>query len=150
MTARAQTSLFWPGILRDIAETRSKCTICNSNAPSQPAMPSTTPADPEYPFQHICANFFHHDGVSYLVLVDRYSNWPIVTHSSNGAHGLMATLQETFSTYGIPDTLTSDGGPEFSAHSTRDFLKFWSVHPRVATPTGTAGRRLLSSPPSDS
>ena len=57
MTARAQTSLFWPGISRDIAETRSKCTTCNSNAPSQPAMPSTTPADPEYPFQHICADF---------------------------------------------------------------------------------------------
>ena len=153
MTARAQTSLFWPGISKDIAETRSKCTVCNSNAPSQPAMPSTTPADPEYPFQHLCTDYFHHEGVSYLVLVDRYSNWPIVTHSSNGANGLIATLRETFSTYGIPDTLTSDGGPEFSAHSTRDFLKSltsdggpefsahstrnflksWSVHHRVAS-----------------
>ena len=133
MTARAQTSIFWPGISKDIAETRSKCTVCNSNAPSQPAMPSTTPADPEYPFQHICADYFHHEGLSYLVLVDRYSNWPIVTHSSNGANGLIATLRETFSTYGIPDTLTSDGGPEFSAHSTRDFLKSWSVHHRISS-----------------
>ena len=58
MTARAQTSIFWPGISKDIAETRSKCTICNSNVPSQAAMPSTTPADPEYLFQHICADYF--------------------------------------------------------------------------------------------
>ena len=68
MTARAQTSLFWPVISKDIAETRSKCTVCNSNAPSQPAMPSTTPADPEYPFQHPCADYFHHEG---LQLADR-------------------------------------------------------------------------------
>ena len=28
MTAQAQTTLFWPGISRDIAETRSKCQLC--------------------------------------------------------------------------------------------------------------------------
>ena len=54
MTARAVTSLFWPGITRDIADTRNRCATCNGNAPSQPAMPSTTPVEPEYPFQHLC------------------------------------------------------------------------------------------------
>ena len=133
MSARAQTSIFWPGITKDIATTRSQCATCNGNAPSQPAMPSTTPADPEYPFQHICADYFHHGGVTYLVLVDRYSNWPVVTISKNGADGLLRTLRDTFSTFGIPDTLTSGGGPEFAAHTTRDFLIAWSVHHRVAS-----------------
>ena len=94
MTARAQTSLFWPGISRDIAETGASAPYATA---FQPAMPSTTPANPEYPFQHICADFFHHEGVSYLVLVDQYSNWPIVRHSGNGAHGLIAALREIFS-----------------------------------------------------
>jgi len=31
-------------------------------------MPSVTPMEPEYPFQHLCADFFHHEGVTYLVL----------------------------------------------------------------------------------
>ena len=133
MTARAEASLFWPGITRDIAETRNKCGICNGNTPSQPAMPSTTPMEPEYPFQHLCADFFHHEGVTYLVLVDRFSNWPIVSPSRDGAQGLITSLRDTFSTFGIPDTLTSDGGPEFASHATRAFLKTWGVHHRISS-----------------
>lgn len=78
MTARAEASIFWPGMTKDIAATRESCATCNGIAPSQPAMPSITPETPEYPFQHVCGDFFHHMGVSYLVLVDRYSHWPIV------------------------------------------------------------------------
>ena len=132
MTARAEASLFWPGITKDIANTRNRCAICNGNAPSQPAMPSTTPVEPEYPFQHLCADFFHHEGVTYLVLVDRFSNWPIVSPSRDGASGLTQSLRDTFSTFGIPDTLTSDGGPEFASHATRAFLKTWGVHHRIS------------------
>ena len=60
MTARAKSSIYWPDITTDIRTLRERCSICNSNAPSQPPMPSTTPVQPEYPFQHICADFFHH------------------------------------------------------------------------------------------
>ena len=133
MNARAQTSLYWPGMSKEITATRQHCATCNGNAPSQPAMPSTTPADPEYPFQHLCADYFHHGGFAYLVLVDRYSNWPIVTRSTNGAEGLCRVLRDTFATYGIPETLTSDGGPEFASHTTRDFLSSWSVFHRTSS-----------------
>ena len=133
MTARAEASLFWPGITKDITATRERCATCNSNAPSQPAMPSITPEEPLYPFQHIAADFFHHQGNTYLVLVDRYTNWPVVTPSREGASGLVQILRETFSTFGIPDTLTSDGGPEFSSHTTRRFLVDWGVHHRIAS-----------------
>ncbi len=55
MTARAEASIFWPGITKDIAATRDICAICNGNAPSQPAMPSITPVEPLYPFHHMYA-----------------------------------------------------------------------------------------------
>ena len=67
------------------------------------------------------------------MLVDRYSNWPIVTRSTNGAEGLCRVLRDTFATYGIPETLTSDGGPEFASHTTRDFLSSWSVFHRTSS-----------------
>jgi hypothetical protein len=35
---------------------------------------------------------------------------------------------DTFATFWILDTLTSDGGLEFSSHATRVFLKTWGVH----------------------
>lgn len=81
---------------RDIAKTRERCSTCNGIAPSQAAMPPTTPATPGYPFQHVCGDLFHHMGNTYLVLVDRYSHWPIVTVSRDGAKGLVNTLRDTF------------------------------------------------------
>ena len=133
MTSKAEASIFWPGITNDIQATRANCTHCNRMAPSQAALPPTPPIPPEYPFQCICADYFHHQGHTYLVIVDRYSNWPIVERSQDGAQGLIKALRQTFATYGIPDELSSDGGPEFVAHSSRQFLRNWGVHHRLSS-----------------
>ena len=71
----------------------------------------TAPPLPGYPFQCICADYFHYEDQTYLVIVDRYSNWPIVERADGGAIGLIKTLRLTFTTYSIPDELLSDGGP---------------------------------------
>ena len=133
MIARAETSVFWPGITSDINDLRTRCSHCNRMAPSQPNPPPTPPTRPAYPFQSICADFFHYAGYNYLVIVDRYSNWPIVERSSEGAKGLITSLRRVFVTFGISDELTSDGGPEFSASMTRDFLRNWGVRHRMSS-----------------
>ena len=133
MTAKAEASIFWPGITTDIQATRENCLHCNRMAPSQAALPPTPPILPEYPFQCICADYFHYQGHTYLVIVDRYSNWPIVERAEDGAQGLIKILRNTFATYGIPDELSSDGGPEFIAHATRKFLCQWGVHHRLSS-----------------
>ena len=88
---------------------------------NQPNAPLTPPTQPVYPFQCVCADFFHYKGVNYLVIVDRYSNWPIVEKTSGGSQGLIDSLRRSFVTYGIPDELSSDGGPEFTAATTHEF-----------------------------
>ena len=133
MTSKAEASIFWPGITNDIQATRANCPHCNRMAPSQAALPPTPPTLPEYPFQCICADYFHYQGHTYLVIVDRYSNWPIVERAKDGAKGLINVLRQTFATYGIPDELSSDGGPEFIAHTTRQFLHHWGIHHRLSS-----------------
>lgn len=133
MISRAESSVFWPGITPAITSLRAECNHCNRIAPSNPSAPPIPPMSPDYPFQCVCADYFQHKGVGYLVIVDRYSNWPIVERSSNGAAGLITSLRRTFVTFGIPDELTSDGGPEFTANSTRQFLKDWGVHHRLSS-----------------
>ena len=113
MTAKAETSIFWPGITADIHSTRAECAECNRMAPSQ--------------------DYFTYKTKTYLVIVDRYSNWPIVMKAGDGAKGLISILRESFATFGIPDELASDGGPEFTSTVTTQFLQDWGVHHRLSS-----------------
>ncbi|XP_021338995.1 uncharacterized protein K02A2.6-like [Mizuhopecten yessoensis] len=133
MTARAESSVFWPGITPAISNLRATCQHCNRIAPSNPSAPPTPLTDPDYPFQCVCADYFHYKGCNYLLVVDRYSNWPIVEQEHCGADGLIECLRRTFVTFGIPDELASDAGPEFTSTATRKFQKNWGVHHRLSS-----------------
>ena len=72
------------------------------------------------PFQAVASDYFHLEGKSYLITVDRFSNWPDLreapAHSSqSGAPGLIKANRELFATFGVPEELSSDGGPEYIA-----------------------------------
>lgn len=133
MTARAESSVFWPGITKDIQEVRDMCYQCNRNAPSNPSPPPTPTLLPEYPFQCVCADYFQYKGVSYLIIVDRYSNWPVVEKSADGAKGLVSSLKKVFTTFGVSEELASDGGTEFTSSTTNEFLKNFGVHHRLSS-----------------
>ena len=133
MTARIESSIFWPGITPAISALRATCQHCNRIAPSNPSAPPTLLFTPDYPFQCVCVDFFHYKGCNYLVVVDRYSNWPIVERAQGGAQGLIDCLRRTFVTFGIPDELASDGGPEFTSAALRKFLMDWGVHHRLSS-----------------
>jgi hypothetical protein len=42
-------------------------------------------------------------------------------------------LRSLFATFGVPDELSSDGGPEFTAGLTKDFLESWGVRHRISS-----------------
>ena len=133
MLSRANSTVFWPGITHEIHDLRMNCNDCNRNAPSQPNAPLEPLVSPSYPFQCVCADYFKYNGYNYLVIVDRYSNWPIIEQVHEGAKGLITALRRTFVTYGIPDECSSDGGPEFTASATSAFLRNWGVHHRLSS-----------------
>ena len=102
-------------------------------APSQPSAPPTPPVPYAYPFQCVCCDFFSHKGSTYLIYVDQYSNWPAMERSQDGAMGLVNGLRHAFITYGIPEELASDGGPEFQSNTLQGFLCTWGVHHRLSS-----------------
>ena len=69
---------------------------------------------------------------------DRLSGWSEIfstpTGSAwSGARGLIACLRTLFATFGVPEELSSDGGPEFTASFTKDFLKNWGIKQRISS-----------------
>ena len=138
MTQRAQPTIYWPELHNDIREMRDTCTDCNRNAPSQAATPPIMPSPPSMPFESVFADFFSHGGHTYFVIGDHLSGWVEVFTSSTsttlaGAVGLTQHLLRFFATFGVPEELSSDGGPEFRAGRTEAFLKLWGVWHRISS-----------------
>jgi transposase InsO family protein len=101
-------------------------------------MPPADPFIPTAPFQVVTSDYFHLEGKSYLLTVDRFSHWPDLreaqAHSSqSGAHGLIKASRELFATFGVPEELSSDGGPEYIAKDFEDFLKTWGIKHRQSS-----------------
>ena len=136
MTARAEQSVFWPSITRDIVETRASCRECHRIAPSQPAAPPVSPPSPEYPFQLQVCDYFSLHGRNYLAMADRYSGWLTVYRVGSGeydAKALVKILRQHFVTFGVAVELSSDGGPQMVASEVEKFLNKWGVKHRVSS-----------------
>ena len=135
MAARADSSVWWPGLREELARVRERCLECQANAPSQPKEPPVAPPSPQYPFQMICGDYFTLKGREYLVLVDRYSGWPSVHHCKSGANSrhLVRVLQEHCETFGVPEELSTDRGSQFVSETTKEFMKVWGIRHRQSS-----------------
>ena len=138
MEQRVRAIVYWPGMSKDIRETREGCADCNRNAPSQAATPPLPSQPPSTPFEAVFADFFDYGGRHYLVVGDRLSGWTEVLSSTagtplGGSAGLVRHLRSFFSTFGVPQELSSDGGPEFTAGQTEEFLQLWGVKHRISS-----------------
>ena len=138
MCARARQLVFWPGITNSIQRTRDTCSSRNRNAPSQPSPSATEPVFPSTPFEMIYGDYFEFSGHHYLVAGDRLSGWVEVFRAPHhtalaGAQGLICALRSLFATFGVPEEISSDGGPEFVASETQSFLLRWNVRHRKSS-----------------
>ena len=134
MQTKAAHSLFWPGMTKEIEERRAMCRECTYRAPSQAAQPSQAPIIPEYPFSHICCDFFHLDGYTYLATCDRFSNWLSVSRfGKDDSKAVISFFKEYFARYGIAKELTTDGQKTLCSAEMEDFLARWGVRHRVSS-----------------
>ncbi len=138
MFSCAQACVFWPGMSADIEAARQNCGICHRNAPSQAKLPPQEPTIPTVPFQMIYGDYFQLQGKHFLIIGDRLSGWTEVLNvkpgsNSSGAKGLCDALMGLFVTFGVPQELSSDGGPEFVAGESSAFYKRWGVRHRLSS-----------------
>ena len=135
MKFRANNCIYWPGLDNSIRQHRDTCKDCNENAPSQPKEPLILSSSPEYPFQQICADYFQIGDYSYLDIVDRFSGWLCIYYfrGEMGSKSLVNVLRELFTSYGAPEEISSDGGPQFIGNVYKDFLTRWGVKSRISS-----------------
>ena len=77
---------------------------------------------PQDAWEKIGVDFFEFRSVKYLILADYYSRFPIVRRMrSTTAAATIDVLKQVFSEHGIPKTLMSDNGPQFTSKEFKDF-----------------------------
>ena len=86
---------------------------------------------PEYPFQSICIDYCHYAGHKYGVMVDRFSNWPCVSKAKT--QSITEWLTSFCMQFGIPEELSTDGGPEFTSGEMTALLKDFGIRHRVSS-----------------
>ena len=111
---RARGVLFWPGMNSQTEDAISICAVCAEFRKAQPAEPLISHDIPNRPWSKIAADFFHHNGHDYLIIVDYYSKFPeVIKVPSTKSQTVVYAMQSVFSRTGIPDELITDNGPPF-------------------------------------
>ena len=111
---RANMSVWWPGISRDIQSKVSGCEFCKENLPSQRKEPLITTPLPERAWKKIGADLCAHQGKQFLVIIDYYSRFPEIAYmSSTTSEPVINKMKDIFARWGVQDEIVSDSGPQF-------------------------------------
>ena len=131
---RARCSVWWPEISKQIDKVIQDCQTCSQNFPnrSEPLIPTQLP---ERPWQKVGSDLFEIKGKSYLLVIDYFSRYvEVLQLSQTTSASVISALKSIFARHGIPDTLISDNGPQYSAKEFEDFAKSYDFSHKTSSP----------------
>lgn len=132
---RAREVLYWPGMSAEIEvmiRNCSKCAEIQNRLPNQPLMPTETP---ELPFEEVASDLFEFEGKQYVILVDYYSKYIEVSElKDQRSRTTIEALKAHFSRHGIPASLRTDNGPQYSAEEFKEFCKSYGIVHKTSSP----------------
>lgn len=90
---------------------------------------------PDRPWAKVGCDLFTFDDNNYVVTVDCYSNfWEIDYLQNTKASTVIQKLRAQFARHGIPDTVISDNGPQFTSEEFVKFSKTWEFEHITSSP----------------
>lgn len=131
----ARRHVYWPGIDADISRMVALCTQCAQQSAAPRANPSPWPV-PARPWERVHADFAGPFlGTYWLLVIDAYSNFPFVVRCASPTTAATTNaLAKIFALEGLPSTLVTDNGPQFSSQAFADFCSGQGVRHVTAPP----------------
>ena len=131
---RISTSVWWLGVTQNLEKFIKECPTCQQTIPPQKEPLLPTPL-PDHPWEKLATDLFHHNSINYILLVDYYSRYVEVQKLSNTTSaGVISFLKAMFARHGIPVTLMSDNGPQFSSKEFKDFATTYCFQHITSSP----------------
>ena len=132
---RASYSVWWPLISKQIEAMVNKCMTCAKLRPEPKESLIPMSYTGRNPWSQVGTDLFELEGKTYIIAVDYSSRWfefrELKTTSSGAA---IRALSEIFSIHGIPDTVVSDNGPQYSSKEFQEFAKDWGFSHVTSSP----------------
>ena len=136
MKSLARNYAYWPGMDHDIEEMVRRCSPCASAAkqPLKASLHSWPPATK--PWQRIHIDYAGpHLGKFFLIVVDAYSKYPdVIPVPSMTSRQTVTALRKLCAQHGLPETLVSDNGTQFTSQEFKEFCRANAVNHILAPP----------------
>ena len=132
---RAKMSVWWPGIMADIARVTKSCSHCQIHKPAQAREPLISTPLPSGPWRKLGMDLCSHKGRDYLVVVDYYSRFPeILNLDSTTSTHIIAKLGSVFARFGYPDEIVSDNGGQLASAEIESYLSSCDITHKFSSP----------------
>ena len=132
----ARIYVYWPGMNEDISKMISQCSECQETSRRQSREPLQIRDTPKRPWQHIATDLFELQREHYLLIIDYYSKYPFVYKMNNActSTNVINILKKLFAEQGVPETLMSDNGRQYSSTEFAEFTKSWNFKHITSSP----------------
>ena len=125
-------TVYWPGLndqLEQLVLNCELCLKCSKFKCKKPPSMSLGQGILLNPWTKLAEDIFYFKGVSYLLIVDYTSRFPVV-HKLNSmtAQHVASHFKLIFSEYGWPNTHVSDNGPCYAAEVITNLMQEYSVN----------------------
>ena len=128
------TSVWWPGISKDLEAFVQRCPECVKSAPN-PREPLLTTPLPKHPWEKVAADLFQLNGSTYLLVVDYFSRYPeVIKLNSTTSKTVISALKAIFSHHFVPSVLMSDNGPQFDSSYMKEFANTYGFQHVTSSP----------------
>ncbi|XP_052817965.1 uncharacterized protein K02A2.6-like [Mya arenaria] len=133
--ARAQSSVWWPGIAKDIKSKIETCQFCQEHRPAQVKEPLMVTPLPSRPWQRIAADLCEISNKHYLVVTDYYSRFIELSYLEKITSELViGKMKNMFARWGIPEELVSDNGTQFTSTAFKNFAQEYKFKQTFSSP----------------
>ena len=125
MKSLARSYVWWPNLDKEIEWSVKQCDHCLAVKGSPPKAPLHPWIWPTRPWQRVHLDFAGlFCNKMFLISVDAHSKWPeVIEMSKTTSTRTIAELRKLFASYGLPEQIVTDNGPQFTSDEFSHFLK---------------------------
>ena len=132
---KARDIVFWPGMSAEIKDQVEEFSVCAEFQAKNASQPLQSHQIPNHPWSKIATDLFTLHSKNYITAVYYFSDFIEVSElQDTTSTSVIQALKEQFSRHGIPETVVSHSGSQFSSQEFHEFTLSWEFNHVTSSP----------------